>query len=54
MLSAEYRHHAAECLRIAESTSDPQYRASLVAMAQSCMALAKHAQKRPQPNEPET
>ena len=40
MSPAEYRRYAAECLRIAEGTGDPQSRASLL-----WLRLAKQAEK---------
>jgi hypothetical protein len=41
----EYRRHAAECLRLAESVAETQYRASLAALAQSWLLLAHQAEK---------
>jgi hypothetical protein len=45
-MSEEYRRHAAECLRIAESVIDSQERIRLIDMAQSWLRLAEQAEKR--------
>jgi len=44
VLPDEYRRRAAECLR-AKSVADSRYRASLAAMAQSWLLLARQAEK---------
>ncbi len=41
----DYRRYAAECLKIAENIGDPQSKAGLIAMAQSWLYLAAHAEK---------
>jgi hypothetical protein len=41
----EYRHYAAECLRIAQETCDPEEKARLVDMAQRWRELSKKAEK---------
>ena len=45
MSAEEYRRHAAQCLRIAERITDAQGKASLVAMAQAWLFLARQAEK---------
>ena len=37
---AEYREHAAECLRLGSAASDPDAKAHYVAIAQAWMSLA--------------
>ena len=41
----QYRHHALDCLRLANETSDPGAKAVPLDMAQSWVRLADHAQK---------
>ena len=42
---AEYRRYAAECLRIAQETSDPEAKARLLNMAQKWRELGKKAEE---------
>jgi hypothetical protein len=41
----EYRLHAAECLCIADETTDPKTKMLLIAMAQSWLKLAQRAEE---------
>src|SRR5438552_1431934 len=41
----EYRRYAAECLRIAQETSDPEAKARLLNMAQKWRELGKKAEE---------
>ena len=41
----EYRHHAADCLRIADDIADPQNKMQLIAMAQAWLKLAQKAEE---------
>lgn len=45
MSADAYRRQGAKCVWIAERTTDPQDRASLITMAQSWLLLARHAEK---------
>ena len=45
MSPGDHRRHAAECLRIAESVSDPRNRVELLTMAQNWLHLADQAEK---------
>jgi hypothetical protein len=44
-LVATYQLHAANCIEIAQRTTDPKSRLSLLAMAQSWLKLAEQAVK---------
>jgi hypothetical protein len=44
-MSTSYRERAAECLRLAHETTNPQHRASLLEMAQSWLRLQDQAVK---------
>jgi hypothetical protein len=44
----EYRHRAAECLRLANECNDPQNRALLLEMAQAWLRLLDQAEKNSQ------
>jgi hypothetical protein len=41
----EYRRHAAKCLKMAEETTDPFNRSSLISIAYSWLRLAEMAEK---------
>jgi hypothetical protein len=43
--TAEYRAHAAECVRLAHQTSDPQSKRSLLDMARAWLALATQRER---------
>jgi hypothetical protein len=45
MSPGEYRRHAAECLRIAESVTDTEHRICLIDMAQYWLKLARKAEQ---------
>ena len=45
MAMNEYRRHAAECLLLADDTSDPKNKLLLVAMAQAWLKLAQRAEE---------
>ena len=45
MAMNEYRRHAAECLLIADDTTDPKNKLLLVAMAQAWLKLAQRAEE---------
>ena len=45
MAMNEYRRHAAECLLLADDTSDPKNKLLLVAMAQAWLRLARRAEE---------
>jgi|tagenome__1003787_1003787.scaffolds.fasta_scaffold20910934_2 hypothetical protein len=53
-MSEEYRRHAAECLRIAESVSDTDQRLWLIDMAQCWLHLAQQAEKKGREEIPES
>jgi hypothetical protein len=44
-LAARYRDHAADCVKIAHSSSDPANKLSLLDMARSWLRLADQAEK---------
>jgi hypothetical protein len=44
-LVATYQLHAADCIEIAQRTTDPKSRLALLAMAQSWLKLAEQAVK---------
>ena len=44
MAMNEYRRHAAECLLLADDTTDPKNKLLLVAMAQAWLRLARRAE----------
>ena len=50
MAMNEYRRHAAECLLIADDTTDPKNKLLLVAMAQAWLKLAQRAEEDLTPN----
>ena len=50
MAMNEYRRHAAECLLLADDTSDPKNKLLLVAMAQAWLKLAQRAEEDLTPN----
>lgn len=41
----EYRRYAAECIRLAQQTSDPSEKNALLSMAASWRRLAEHAER---------
>jgi hypothetical protein len=41
----EYRAHAAECVRLAQQTSDPQSKSSLLDMARAWLALITQSER---------
>ena len=43
--TGEYRAHAAECVRLAQRTADPQSKSSLLAMARAWLALVTQGDK---------
>jgi hypothetical protein len=43
--TGEYRAHAAECVRLAQTTSDPQSKSSLLDMARAWLALVTQSEK---------
>jgi len=43
--TGEYRAHAAECVRLAQKTADPQSKSSLLAMARAWLALVTQGDK---------
>ena len=43
--TGEYRAHAAECVRLAQKTSDPQSKSSLLDMARAWLALVTQSEK---------
>ena len=43
--AGEYRAHAAECVRLAQQTSDPQSKGSLLDMARAWLALVTQGEK---------
>jgi hypothetical protein len=43
--TGEYRAHAAECVRLAQQTSDPQSKSSLLDMARAWLALITQSEK---------
>ena len=43
--TGEYRAHAAECVRLAQQTGDPQSKSSLLAMARAWLALVTQGEK---------
>jgi hypothetical protein len=43
--TGEYRAHAAECVRLAQKTSDPQSKSSLLDMARAWLALVTQGEK---------
>ena len=43
--TGEYRAHAAECVRLAQQTNDPQSKGSLLDMARAWLALVNQGQK---------
>ena len=44
--TGEYRAHAAECVRLAQQTNDPQSKGSLLDMARAWLALVNQGQKK--------
>jgi hypothetical protein len=40
----QYRHHAAECFRLAQKTQDPEEKDTLLGMAAAWHRLAEHAE----------
>jgi len=46
--TGEYRAHAAECVRLAQQTSDPQSKSSLLDMARAWLALTTQSEKNSQ------
>ena len=46
--ATEYRHLAWDCLKLAEGTSNPKTRASMLALSQECVQLAEQLERRPQ------
>ena len=42
---AEYRAHAAECVRLAQQTTDPQSKGSLLDMARAWLSLVTQGEK---------
>jgi hypothetical protein len=42
----EYRRYAAECIRVAQETADPNDKALLLEMAQKWRELAERAERR--------
>ena len=43
--TGEYRAHAAECVRLAQQTSDPQSKSSLLDMARAWLSLVTQGEK---------
>jgi hypothetical protein len=43
--TGEYRAHAAECVRLAQQTADPQSKGSLLDMARAWLALVAQGEK---------
>ena len=43
--TGEYRAHAAECVRLAQQTSDPQRKSSLLDMARAWLSLVAQSVK---------
>jgi hypothetical protein len=43
--TGEYRAHAAECVRLAQQTTDPQSKGSLLDMARAWLALVTQGEK---------
>jgi hypothetical protein len=43
--TGEYRAHATECVRLAQKTSDPQSKSSLLDMARAWLALVTQSEK---------
>jgi hypothetical protein len=43
--TGEYRAHPAECVRLAQQTSDPQSKGSLLDMARAWLALVTQGEK---------
>jgi hypothetical protein len=43
--TGEYRAHAAECVRLAQQTADPQSKISLLDMARAWLALVTQGEK---------
>jgi hypothetical protein len=43
--TGEYRAHAAECVRLAQQTADPQSKSSLLDMARAWLALVAQGEK---------
>ena len=43
--TGEYRAHAAECVRLAQKTNDPQSKSSLLDMARAWIALVTQGEK---------
>jgi hypothetical protein len=43
--TGEYRAHAAECVRLAQQTNDPQSKSSLLDMARAWLALITQSEK---------
>jgi hypothetical protein len=43
--TGEYRAHAAECVRLAQKTGDPQSKRSLLDMARAWLALVTQVEK---------
>jgi len=46
--TGEYRAHAAECVRLAQQTSDPQSKSSLLDMARAWLVLVTQNEKNSQ------
>ena len=40
----QYRHHAAECLRLAQQSEDPTEKNTLLGMAEAWRRLAEHVE----------
>lgn len=47
-MRADYRERAAECLRLANETTNPHHRATLLEMAQAWLRLLDQAEKNAQ------
>jgi len=43
--TGEYRAHAAECVRLAQQTADPQSKSALLAMARAWLSLLTQGEK---------
>jgi hypothetical protein len=43
--TGEYRAHAAECVRLAQQTADPQSKGSLLDMARAWLSLVTQSEK---------
>lgn len=43
--SAQYRHYAAECIRLAQQAKEPSEKDVLLSMAASWRRLAEHAER---------